>query len=426
MADEHAIRLLLRLISAAITLLIAATWPLWTPDHPWPQIPWIAAACQLSALWDWCALTLVGAGCCMLFAGHQHRRSVGAALLVIGLAAALIVDQHRLQPWALEYLLVATFFWLAPGRTGLQCVRWLVISIYTWSAVSKLDAAYLMTDGRDWLQGLLDSIGLDLPGWRQQGPQWAVLLLPMGELLVAASLAVPRLRRFGLALSLVMHGLLIWVLGPFGLRHEPAVLIWNAACIPQNWLIFRRFEVEQPATEARPISSRLRPSAAWILTAAAVILPALELIGCWDHWPAWAVYSARPADVIVLVDDAVSDRLPATLRPHVGAPEPLTDWRPVSLDQWSFDELHCPVYPQQRFRLAVAAAIGEECNLGSGLQLRIHSEPDRWTGQRSETMLSGTAAIRKACDEYWINTSPRATRWSRLDESGVPDARDDQ
>ena len=493
MSDDRAVRLLLRLIAAALLLLIVATWPLWTPPQPLPQIPWLAIAARLPPAWDWIALAAIAAGALLQFDPRGRGTVCGAALMSSGLAAALLVDQQRLQPWAYEYLLVTAILALQPRAAGLRCCRWLIISIYAWSAVSKLDAAYLATNGRDLLFGLLQSFGLQPGGWGDGGFRVGPLLFPLGELAVALSLAIPRFRRIGLVLSAGMHLLLLWVLGPFGLRHEPAVLIWNAAFIPQNWLLFRAAQGEMPGgwlstpsrakrndssqdniageglgvraesdaghlgpsprpsppivstsrstriagkREAREVCrteqalsadcvrpeigafrggegatpvARERPGrAARVVTLVAVAAPVLEWFGWWDHWPAWGVYASRPAQVVLFVEETAFDRLPPSLQAHAGPPEPLTTWRPVLLDRWCLAELNCPLNPQQRYRLAIVAALGEQHALGDSLRVRLRSAPNRWTGQRAESELTGVHNIRAACNSYWINTRPRA------------------
>jgi hypothetical protein len=407
MSDDRAVRLLLRVIAAALLLLIMATWPLWTPGSPFPQIPWLAAAGWLPPAWDWLALAAIAAGAVLLFDPRGRGTVSGAALMSLGLMAALVVDQQRLQPWAYEYLLVTAILALQPRAAGLRCCRWLIISIYAWSALSKLDAAYLATNGRDLLFGLLQSFGLQPGGWRDGGLRSAPLLFPLGELAVAMTLAIPRFRRIGLVLSTVMHLLLLWVLGPFGLRHEPAVLIWNAAFIPQNWLLFRTAQVNTDGTADSDVSPT-RAVAARVITLIAVVAPLLEWFGWWDHWPAWGVYASRPAQIVMLVEETAIDRLPPSLQSHVGPPEPLTTWRPVLLDRWTLAELNCPLNAQQRYRLAVAAALGDQYRLDDSLRVRLRSSPDRWTGQRVESELTGVDSVRAACDAYWINTRPRS------------------
>jgi hypothetical protein len=284
MTTDRAVRRLMWVVSIGLAALIAATFPLWTPDHHWPQVPWFAAARHLPFWWDWLSLGVLAAGTCLQFDRKARCAAIAAGIQATGLAAALVVDQHRLQPWAYQYLLVFGILALAPNERGMRCVRWLVISIYVHSALSKLDAAYLESNGRQLLEALLHSIGIPLRGWNQGRPVLACLAFPIGELAIAAALAVRPTRRIGLLGSSLMHALLIWTLGPFGLRHEPGVLIWNAVFILQNAILFHRSPAADSAAPAMPGMS-VRDRFAQLIAAAAVALPFLEPLGCWDHWP---------------------------------------------------------------------------------------------------------------------------------------------
>jgi hypothetical protein len=392
-------------VSIGLAALIAATFPLWTPDHPWPQIPWLAAARHLPFWWDWLALGVLAVGACLQFDRKARFTAMSAGLQAVGLAAALVVDQHRLQPWAWQYLLVTGLLALSPNERGLRCVRWLVISIYVHSALSKLDAAYLETNGRQMLAALLRSTGFD--GWNQAGPRPAAFLFPAGELLVAIALALPRMRRIGLSWSIGMHALLIWTLGPFGLRHEPGVLVWNAVFIIQNLVLFRSPPTTSDHTAWALRDPAIRDRIAQGITGTAVALPFLEPFGFWDHWPSWAVYSSRPALVTMLVEESAVADLPLSLQPYVGGPQPLSTWHPVSLDQWSLRQLHCPVYPQERFRVAAILAIAEHAHLGGRVKLHIQSSPDRFTGQRKSLHLQGTDSLRQHSRRFKVNTLAR-------------------
>ena len=93
------------------------------------------------------------------------------------------------------------------------------------------------------------------------------------------------------------------------------------------------------------------------LVAAVVLLPLLEPLNRFDHWPSWAVYTAHPAVVRVYVDEDRLDLLTESARAHVGPPNPFSRWRLVSIERWSLETLAVPIYPQDRFQLGVAIAL---------------------------------------------------------------------
>jgi hypothetical protein len=330
----------------------------------------------------------------------------GFALFTLCLAASILLDQHRLQPWAYQFVIVGAVLSLAPTGHGLRLVRLLVVSIYFWSAVSKVDAAFLESHGQLLLDGLLKATRNDVAAWSPGVRRAAAAAMSLGELAVGALLLLPRTRRVGLTASIAMHVVLLLTLGPWGLDHKPGVLIWNVCFIAQNLLLFRRASAPEPQTPGGGVATYGSGAATIVVTLSAV-LPALEPIGWWDHWPGWAVYSSRPALVRILVRESRVDDLPAALRTCVGPPEPLTDWRPVSIDAWSFDLRQCPIYPQERYRLALIGAIAGEAGLEDDVRVRVETSPNRRTGERSQFELSGIAEIRARCGVFRLNTRAR-------------------
>jgi hypothetical protein len=330
----------------------------------------------------------------------------GLALFTACLSASILLDQHRLQPWAYQFVIVGAVLSLAPTGYGLRLVRLLVVSIYFWSAVSKLDAAFLVSHGQLLLDGLLRAARIDAGAWSLDVRRAAAVLFPVGEFAVGVLLFVPRTRVCGLAASIAMHALLLLTLGPWGLGHKPGVLIWNVYFIVQNVLLFRRNSTPEPQTPFGEVAA-YRSAAATSLVAIAAFMPLLESSGWWDHWPSWAVYSSRPAVATMLVREARVHDLPPTLRNCVGRPEPLTDWHPVSIDTWSFELLQCPIYPQERYRLALFGAIAGEAGLGDDVRVRVETSPERRTGERNQFELSGLTEIRSRSTVFWLNTRPR-------------------
>src|SRR5688500_13927607 len=87
--------------------LIAATWRLWTPQSVFPQAPLLRAALILPSAFDWIALVGMASGAVAAAAlPLANRWSRGGGLLFsAGVLLAVVIDQHRLQPWAWQFLL---------------------------------------------------------------------------------------------------------------------------------------------------------------------------------------------------------------------------------------------------------------------------------------------------------------------------------
>ncbi len=428
-------------------MLLSATWPLWFASGDYPSIPWFRGLLIAPESVDRLlasGVVLSGLAVAWLTARQwwRDRRDfqtgaagdqaniIASTIWIACLTGSMLLDQHRVQVWAWEFLWLMLFLTLATPRTALSCCRALVIGIYFYSAVSKLDAGFVQTQG-PWLwQGLQRAMRVeDSTAWGSSSSP-RMLAFPLGELLIAGLLGLPRTRRWGVAGSAVMHLTLLLVLGPLGRDQLPGVLLWNLfflVSVPQ--LFWGQRALPGPATEwfglthagtASPQSRRTRMSVVrdalpslsirdrFCLTAIVglSLWPALEGVGLCDHWPAWAVYSSRPEVVVIQISDDQVTQLPLSLQSHVGPAEALSSWRPISIDQWSFETRRCPTYPQSRYRLAVARHLEE--TYGVTLRVSEQSPPDRRTGQRQSREIEDIAA---ECDQrFWMNTqSPRSS-----------------
>jgi hypothetical protein len=323
---------------------------------------------------------------------------------ILSLTGCILLDQHRLQVWAWEFLWLQVFLTFGQPQAALLSSRLLVVGIYFYSAVSKLDAGFVQTQG-PWLwQGLSRAMGLASIPWGAKASS-LYLAFPLGELLVAGALVLRRSRRWGIGLSVGMHIILLLALGPWGWQQRPGVLLWNLFFLGSVPLLFWRTEPFEPeVTAGSPQSRKLLSNEFCLLAAIALgIWPALEGIQLCDHWPAWAVYSSRPEIVRIDIRENDVSRLPNSLHPHVGPAEALSDWRPVSIDQWSFEERGCPIYPQGRYRLAIARTL--ETRYGVQLRVTEQATPSRWTGQRE---LREVTDLSEECNRrYWFSTRAR-------------------
>ncbi|WP_157605875.1 hypothetical protein [Schlesneria paludicola] len=406
---------MLRLLAAGFLGLIASTWPLWTPQSAFPEVPLFRVAGRLHAAVDWAFLyvLLAAQGSLLVAPRIRYRRVV--TLISMGCTLGLVcIDQHRLQPWAWQFILVSLVLSAADASTARRAWRWIVIGIYVWSAWSKLDYGFTQQHGPFLLDGLLKSIGLKtgIQSWSAAARSIISAAIPCAELSIAVSLAWPRTRRVAIYGAAIMHLTLLMALGPWGHNHQPGVLLWNVFFLVQNALLFRQSPpatptetpgaLSQPAQSASVWGNRF----AWGVVILAMIWPVTEPFGLCDHWPAWAVYAAKPERVTISIDSDEQSRFPAAMERYFGDDIVEHGWTPMRLDRWSLDAVRCPIYPQDRFQVGVALGMAEEFHL-STLRIVIEGPANRWSGKRSTNVYEGLESIRTLADSYRLGAHPR-------------------
>lgn len=379
--------------------LFGATWKLWTPQTEFPQVPLFGWAGSLPPIVDWLAFGVLLGSLTVAAWKPDSRRSWIA--IAVSLGVLMVLDQHRLQPWAWQLLLMA--IWWSSANVGqasnLPHVV-LTISIYFWSAISKLDADFVASHGQTLIEALFRSVGINAAHWPASAKSWLAIFLPIGELLVAIGLCWSRTQRAALIAATALHVGLILALGPLGLGHRPGVLLWNVAFVGHGWLLFGRhacWSTRSAGEGATSPKSRVPSLTLRVgLLAFVCVWPVTERWGLCDRWLAWSVYAARSERVSVALTDEGLLRLPESARRCV------TDGE-LPLDRWSLAALDVPIYPQLRFQFGVVEWLRRRC--GEENLVEVIVQHSRGAGGEVERLTV------EQCDErrrvFWINSQPQ-------------------
>lgn len=399
-----------RLLGLGQVSLLISTWMLWIPQTTFPQVPLISVASQIpqSVEWGLGGLLLTSVGI-VIFAWQPEYQRPASLLIGASTLGLVLIDQHRLQPWAWQFVILSFVLAVADADTAFALWRCLVIGIYAWSAWSKMDHGFCVRHGPFLLDGLVKSIGVTegTRTWPATVRYAAAATIPLFEFLIAAGLCWPKTRRIAVIAASMMHVGLLLALGPFGHGHQPGVLLWNLFFLVQNWFLFVSEPVirQRKGTNSLAKTTHFGNSIAKFAVIAVMAWPLLEPIGMCDHWPAWAVYAAKPERVDVFVEESEIGKLPDHLKPYVGPPD-LEGWCLFRIDRWSLDAVHAPVYPQDRFQVGVALAIANEIQ-SRNIRIVIQGPANRWTGARTFHEYTGRDSIERKARTSRLNAIPR-------------------
>ena len=439
---------LLRDVSALA--LIAVTWRLWFGASDFPAVPFFSFLTDVPRSVDRFLSSLLVTSLLIdaaVTALRLSRRNNSAALdqlaracdlaFILSTLTLILLNQHYLQPWIYHFLIVTPLLRIDARPQDAtsdmeqsdkrlcsvgfprKAIIWLTASIYMWSAWSKLDASFLDSHGPKFVSVICEATGFSTQFWSDRAWLIAAASLSVGELLVGVALLFRKSRAYGLAASMVMHLLLMVAVGPWGLDHEAGVLLWNAYFIIQNVILFvveRRSDArsDQPNNDALVGTS----PCGWasngtprfrilVVLVAGILFPGFRAVGYCDTWPAWAVYASSPARILVQVRDGNIERLPKTMQRYVERRRINDGWSWLRIDLWSLTETGTPVYPEDRFQLAVARAVVSELGQGDEVRIIHEGESDRWTGEREFTEVVGEGEVSKLAKRFRLNTVPR-------------------
>ncbi len=262
---EHrlvALRWLLVLCQAAAIL---SMWPLWQVRDSPPLLPALALPQAPLGIALIATLALVLRAPCAGVAAH-----------IAVLLYAFACDQTRLQPQivSLALLLLGT----CPFASAAPLARAHLVSLWIWSGLNKA----LSVEFVDRTATLLfDNLPL-APGWLRPWFGWLIIVC---ESAVGLCLLIPPLRRAGVALAFLVHGMILLVLVPG--HWSVSVWPWNLALPVAAAALFWESPPAWPSRSAR------------VVLAALLLLP-VGFYGGWvDAYLAHHVYSDTGATALV-------------------------------------------------------------------------------------------------------------------------------
>jgi len=258
------------LVVGCLALTIVLTWGLWqvrtypplleVPGFPVPQAG-------------------VGVPLLVTLGLSLARPRLGVVLFSCVLGYSFLADQTRLQPefLSLGLLLVTTTL----GAAGPALARAHLASMWCWAGVHKLLSLGFIGGSSRWIFSALPvrpAALADSFGWFVAGLEIAVGVL----------VAVPRTRRLGVALALLLHGTVLYVLSPLGHGWNESVWPWNLA-IP-----LAAVAVFWPRPSPRDGLAAGRRATASVCCLLAVF-PVGFYFGLVDAYPAHSLYSDNTA-----------------------------------------------------------------------------------------------------------------------------------
>jgi hypothetical protein len=402
-----------RKVSALATAgMLLLSWPLWAGESEIPRVPFVPWLREWPGALTWAEFAALLAAVVLTTLARVWRRWFAISLLLI--VTLVLGDQHRLQPWIYQYAMTCLLLASLPESEGLRYVRWWFVGIYLHSGLSKLDVSFRDELGADFLRAAAAPLGLNPGNWSQSWQGLAALAMPAAEALVAAVLALPRLRRLGCLGAVALHLTLLFILGPAGLGHSTIVLVWNLAMLFQVWLAFWwGSNTVQDFKEGRDLKGRFSaggPLSSLVRLAflVGVLMPFGERWELCDAWPAHALYASHVGRVTVWLPASMFDAVSPSLRRHLMVVPGIEEWRRLDLTGWSRELRGTPVYPQRRACLGLSEGLAARYGARGPMRVVISGPAAMLTGRRTWEEVSGVEAIRKRGERFWINAHPSA------------------
>lgn len=331
--------LLIRLLLLCWIVSKIICYQLWMGDRDFPIVPVLDGLLLLPAYWHnvscWASLLLMAVACI------KPGRKILLAIVVLELFSCLL-DQNRWQPWQYQFIFMLAAY-VVFKKQELLLLAWqiIIVSIYFFSGLSKLQPAFIHDIWNNLL--LRNGLGIHTNNVTIFRLGYAVPLVEMGAALL---LCFGRYRKAGAVLLICMHAGILILLGPLGLNRNEVIWPWNLLMpmLLVGLFIYRRI-TWSPAFFKHPF--------AWCLLALFSLLPWLQLVGRWDHYLSFSLYSGGVSQLYICTDDAATLQ---RMAPYMSSSQNgLLPCRfPVSAYQWGIKAMNSAPYPQQRVFRSIA------------------------------------------------------------------------
>ncbi len=331
----------LRLFKAIVALNffvgILFTWKLWISTRVFPLTPVADFFAPFPFPWD---LVLVGFALILLGCATVAKNPKPFLYPLLCLLGFLFLqDQSRLYPSFYEYtsmLLVIMFYpWREENeqksRQTLNICRLIVISIYFWSGVQKLNPYFV-----DSFMNLIDPLVTAAPRipWRM-----LVSLIPYFEIAFALGLLTQRFRVLSLTVALSMHGFVFFLIGPLRNGWNDTAWAWNLGTAMFATILFLK---------AKTLSFKeILWNRTFIHTCAFILfgfLPLLNFFGLWDSALSFNVYSGNTTTGLIYMDSGTVTKLPIEIEKNITWND--TGKGVLNINNWSNDQFNAGVYPE--------------------------------------------------------------------------------
>ena len=328
---------LLQLMSVCWLLAKLISWKLWIAQRVFPLIPikdWIVFP-------SWLHLLLFGFSLLMLLLLilKQHHRLILYGLFIAEIISC-IADQNRWQAWEYQYLFMLLLYLLNKSNyqkiiTG---ITFIMAASYFYSGLGKMNESFLITI---WDEMVLKKIiHLNAASIQQSCIHYVGYFIALIECLLAVLLFFKPTQKVASVLLIIMHLLILFLLGPFGLSFNKVVWPWNLMMIGMLYFIFIKNKF------AALNSKVLLQGWSKLVLIFWGIAPALNYVQLWDNNFSCRFYSGNTPQMIICFNNSIIE---SQLKPYVSKRNQYAlcnNKQLINIQAWAMKEMQVPAYPE--------------------------------------------------------------------------------
>jgi hypothetical protein len=338
----HRLKLIKISVAAGLLLSILCSYNLWAGQRWYPVCP-VFKDWYISPPYDYILLGLEIILILLLIIADKTRILI-FLLLTLNLAFCLL-DQNRLQPWFFIYnsfLLVLLFYnWRIDNVNNYNSffiiLQLCFCAVYVYSGLQKFNPGFI-NETYPWFIRPLEKLVSDR---QMETLHKTGYVIPFIELFIGFGLLIKPLRFISIPLLIMLHVIILLLMGPLGNNYNPVVWPWNIMMIVLALLLFSGKTNERFFS----VSHLFKLPVFYMVMILFWILPAFNLVGKWETYLSFSLYSGNNHTAKILLNDEAYGRLPFYVRHYVQHQGGQYILYPKD---WCLSELKTPLYPEKR------------------------------------------------------------------------------
>ncbi|AUP78064.1 hypothetical protein C1H87_04785 [Flavivirga eckloniae] len=246
-----------------------------------------------------------------------------------------VFDQTRIQPFYFEIVVIIFFYYAFRNNFNHFKIAFflLMAGTYIWSGLHKMNGTFY----EFWFEGLNKRIPF-VPVFFRQVFTW---LVPFLEASFGVALLFNKTRKWGIYLLAIMHTMVLITLTYAGVGFT--VFPLNMINVILLFMLYRGFDWNIFKLKTHK-SLKIR-----IIAFYALLLPALNLVGYYDHLLAFSYFSGKPSYCNIFFSskddrDKLPEKMQSIMREHEGKYY-------INVNEWSLIYVNLLCYPQDRVYL---------------------------------------------------------------------------
>lgn len=320
------IRLLL-LVGLIIPFLLS--FPAWFSTRDFPVIPLFFEPLKFSYYIDIALLVLFSAFSVWFLISEK---GMGGLFFFILYVLYAILDQTRIQPFFFEISLIIFIYYLFRHNFERFKIGFLILmaGTYIWSGLHKANPVFYDL----WLGGLDKRI----PFIPKVLRQLFTMSVPFIEMSFGIALLFNSVRKLSILLLAIMHSMILITLFISG----AGFLVFPINILNVLLLFMIGYRMDWSILRIKSLSSLKIKS----IIIYALILPALNLIGLYDHLLSFSYFSGKPSYCnIIFLDESNIDKLPKNILAITRIYEAK---HYINVNEWSVTHVKLLCYPEER------------------------------------------------------------------------------